>query len=418
MGDPPDGVTVRHLTSDDVGAAAAVFAASLGNPVAPDGIDAAAERYDHYWDVEHCLGAFDREGRVLGVAATWAARMTVEGGAALPCAAVPSVGVRPDSHGRGIGRALLERQLHWAAGRGAALLALNASETGIYGRYGYGPTSLWWSIEADPRGLEWRDDAPRATVGSIREVDDVAAAVPQLADLHRRALGRWSGELSRTDGWWWRVANPRDGDAPAQVAVHHDADGTVDGFVSWTIERCFDDTGFANRVEIEDCVALSVEVEAMLWRWLLERRLVGRVRAERADPRLPLEWMLVESRRLLTRYRTDAAWVRVVDLPRVLAARTTSAVGSVLLRVVDPLVAVNDRTWLVTGDGRALTVEEAEGRAPVSVPIDLLAPLVWGHATVATLAAAGRVDVADTAAVAELDRLLAVAAPAWCSTGF
>ena len=153
---------LRHLTADDVTEAATVFHASLGSgpPKDPD-------RYQEYWDVTSSRGAFDDDGRVLGVAARFASRLTAVGGAALSCSAVPSVGVRPDAHRRGIGRALLERQVREAVDHGDALLALNASEVQIYGRFGYGPTSSWWSVEADPRTLSWRDDAPRAAPGAI-----------------------------------------------------------------------------------------------------------------------------------------------------------------------------------------------------------------------------------------------------------
>jgi GNAT superfamily N-acetyltransferase len=247
-----DGSTVRHLTDDDVEVAAEVFRRSLGGrpPTARD-----VERYRAYWDVGDSLGAFDADGRLLGIAATWTGAFTVEGGAALPCAAVPAVGVRPDSHGRGVGRALLERQVAEARERGAALMALNSSEVPIYGRYGYGPTSRWWSTRTDPRVLAWRDDAPAAVPGSVEEVEDAEEAAALLSDLHDRAFGSWAGELSRPPGWWHGTTHPAQDEQPRIHAVHRGEDGRVDAGITFTAEMRFDDTGFANAVEVRDAVA-------------------------------------------------------------------------------------------------------------------------------------------------------------------
>ncbi len=412
---PGAGVTVRHMTRDDVEQAAHAFRTSLG---APPPKDEDVERYARYWDVEHSLVGVDGVGRVLGVAATFAASLTVEGGAAVPCAAVPSVGVRPDSHGMGVGRALLEQQVLEARDRDAAVLALNASEVAIYGRYGYGPTSRWWSVRTDARQLGWREDAPRAAAGSVEEVHDPAEVRELLPALHERAFGRWAGELSRPDGWWWAMTSPRADERPATFAVHRDQTGRVDASLAFRVETAFDDTGFANKAVVRDSVATDPAAEALLWRWLLERNLLGPLEAERTNPRSPLPWMLVEPRRLVTTGDGDAAWVRVVDVPRVLGARTTTGRGRVVVRVVDPLVAANDRTWELVGEDGRLTVEPSDDEPEVTLPVDLLAPLAWGYARLASLVAAGRVGPVRPAAVHRLEELLATRAPAWCSTGF
>lgn len=411
----PDGVTVRHLTEEDLPGAALAFRTSLGSP-APD--EQAVERYRQYWDVDRSLVAVGRDGRVLGVAATFATELTVEGGASVPCAAVPSVGVRPDSHGVGIGRALLTRQVREADERGAAVLALNASEVGIYGRYGYGPTSRWWSIRADPRMLRWRADAPRAAAGSITDHHDLDEVRDLLPTLHDRVVGRWSGELARPASWWAAALHPAKDTTSRTWAVHRDDAGVADAAMAYTTRTAFDDVGFANRVEVHDSVATDPATEALVWRWLLERHLGGRVEAERANPRLPLHWMLVDPRALVTRFDGDAAWVRVLDVPRVLGARTTRATGAVAVRVVDPVVDRNDRCWRLSGEGGRLTVTEVDDQPEVTVGVDLLASLAWGFARARVLADAGRIDHTGDDALRRLDALLATDGPAWCSTGF
>lgn len=403
---------VRHLTDDDVTEAATVFATSLGSkpPKHP-------ERYQRYWDVDSSLGAFGDDGRLLGVAARFASRFTAVGGAELPCTAVPSVGVRPDAHRRGIGRALLERQVAEAVDHGDAVMALNASEVQIYGRFGYGPTSTWWSVEADPRRLTWREGAPRAAPDSIEEVD-AEAAHELLPELHERCMGRWAGELARPEGYWFAVLHPRADQDPPLFAVHRDADGQVDAAARFTVKQKFDDTGFANQVELHDLFGLDPGTEALLLRWLLERRLVGRFTAERTDPRTPVKWMLDDGRRLRTTSAEDAAWVRVLDVPRVVGARTTLVDTSVVVAVRDPLVAANSRTWRIAGEDGQLTCEPTDATPAVTLDVHLLAPLLWGFTQPARLAAARRLVVDDPGGLDRLQRLLATTEPAWCSTGF
>ncbi len=407
---------LRHLTDDDVSDAAHVFVTSLGFNPPKD-----PERFARYWDVGTSLGAWDDRGRMLGVAARFPSRLTAVGGADVACTAVPSVGVRPDVHGQGVGRALLERQVAEALDHGDGVMALNASEVQIYGRFGYGPTSTWWSVQSDPRTLAWRDGAPRAAVGSVEEVD-AETAHGLLPELHARCFGRWAGELARHDGYWHSYFRPRADADPPIFAVHRDDDGTVDAAVRFTVAQHFDDTGFANKVELHDAFGVTPAAEALLLRWLLERRLAGRFTAERCNPRTPLKWMLDDSRRLRTTAAEDAVWVRVLDVPRVVGLRETLGEGAVTLAVRDRLVAANHRTWRIAGVEGRLTCEPAEPSdgtpADITLGVDLLAPLLWGYTEPTRLAAAGRIEVARPAAVAELQRLVATHEPSWCSTGF
>lgn len=407
---------LRHLTDGDVPEAAQVFVTSMGA-----GPPREPERFARYWDVPSSLGAWDDRGRLLGVAGRFPSRFTVVGGADVACTAVPSVGVRPDAHGQGVGRALLERQVAEAVERGDAVMALNASEVQIYGRYGYGPTSTWWSVQSDPRTLVWRDDAPRAAAGSVEEVD-AETAHGLLPDLHERCFGRWAGELARHEGYWHGYFRPRPGTDPPILAVHRDADGQVDAAVRFAVAQHFDDTGHANKLELHDAFGTTPATEALLLRWLLERRLAGSFTAQRCNPRTPLKWMLEDPRRLRTTAAEDAVWVRVLDVPTVVGLRETLGAGAVTVAVRDRLVADNHRVWRIAGDGGRLTCEPAElsgsAQADITLGVDLLAPLLWGYTEPARLAAGGRIEVARPAAVTELQRLVATYEPSWCSTGF
>jgi predicted acetyltransferase len=405
-------VEIRHLTDDDLLPAATAFVASLGGKPPVDD-----ERFRQYWDVPASLGAFDGDGMLLGVAATFASRFTAVGGAPLSCYTVPSVGVRPDRQGMGVGRELLERQVVDAVAAGAAVMALNASESGIYGRYGYGPTSAWQTIELGLRGLQFRESAPRAMPGSITELT-IGEVAQQLPALHARCFGRWGGELERPAGMWFAHLRPRLGKSLPTYAGLRDASGALVAAVAFTVEQAFDDIAFANVLEVVDLFGIDDRSEALLARWLCERALAGTVKAERWNPRSVLGLLLADGRMLRTTMAADAVWVRVLDVPAVVAARPTTGVGTVCVRVADAMVASNDRTWVIEGIDGQLRCTPSDVDPDLTLGIEQLAPLLWGFRRASALASAALIEVHDQAALATLDRLLATDSPSWCSVGF
>ena len=90
-------------------------------------------------EFDRTLAAFDGPA-IIGVAAVFSFRMSVPG-AIMPAAGVTAVSVLPSYRRRGVLRSLMTRQLGDIHDRGEAIAALWASESGIYGRFGYGAAS-------------------------------------------------------------------------------------------------------------------------------------------------------------------------------------------------------------------------------------------------------------------------------------
>ena len=91
-------------------------------------------------EFDRTLAAFDGSTPV-GIAAAFSFRLRLPGAFA-PVAGVSWVGVLPSHRRRGILRRLMHQQLAGIRDRGEALAVLWASESGIYGRYGYGARVL------------------------------------------------------------------------------------------------------------------------------------------------------------------------------------------------------------------------------------------------------------------------------------
>ena len=109
--------------------------------------DASSEINEHerlVFEFDRSIAAFDGDAMV-GTTAAYSFQLTVPGGIT-GAAGVTFVAVLPSHRRRGILSAMMRHQLADIAARGEAVAALYASETGIYGRYGYGCASWQLSL--------------------------------------------------------------------------------------------------------------------------------------------------------------------------------------------------------------------------------------------------------------------------------
>ena len=127
-------IEVRPTQTDEYRRAAGAMAIALMN--APPN-DEQWERSRPSWEEMASLSAWDGD-RCVGHAGQFLVDTTVPGGARVPTAAVSRVGVMATHRRRGIATRLMEGLVVDAVDRGLALMSLRASETTIYGRYGFG----------------------------------------------------------------------------------------------------------------------------------------------------------------------------------------------------------------------------------------------------------------------------------------
>ena len=162
------------------------------------------------------------DGRIVAAAGIFTRELTVPG-AIVPAAAVTMVGVQPTHRRRGMLTTLMRRQLaDIHEGGREAVAALWASESAIYGRFGYGMATLTADLEIATRearllvapSLPVTLHEPADAIDAMRPVHEaVRSVVPGMLDRH----GRW---------WETRVRDPehdRDGAQPLRAAVIEDA---------------------------------------------------------------------------------------------------------------------------------------------------------------------------------------------------
>jgi len=274
--------------------------------------DEDVERHRKAMPLDRILAAWDGD-RPVGVAASYPFEFTTPGSVA-KAAGVSWVGVLPSHRRRGILRELMLRQLDDVHDRGEPLAILYASESIIYGRFGYGLAIPATQMDAERSAFALRDDpGPRGSV-RLLTADEAADRFPPIYERVRRDR---AGFLRRTDTWWreYRLADPehwREGQGPKFYGLL-ELDGEQEGFTVYRMTPKWDDSGPNGEVRIYDAIATSPEASAELWRFLFGIDLVTRVKATLADPAWPL-FLGVQDPRRLRLSVVDGVWLRLVNL--------------------------------------------------------------------------------------------------------
>jgi predicted acetyltransferase len=330
--------------------------------------------------------------------ASWIAELTLPGGRGIPSLAISAVTVAPTHTRRGIGRAMVEAELRLAASEGVPVAVLTVSESTLYGRYGFGPATLAGSLKIDTKRARWIGPAAPGRVDYISR--DRAREL--LPDLHERVRLGTPGELEMPGGHWDSIAGTRPDakDSGKLRAVQYtDPAGQVRGVALYSVAANHDDFTKATAT-ITYLVADTPDAYAAVWRFLLQLPLVGELRAYLQWVDEPVRWM-IDDQRAATVTVADHQYVRIIDVPAALEARTFGAPGALALDVSDPQGLATGRWILRVDDQGAGTVtpwdeDEAPAHAVgVRLGIAELSAAYLGGVSLATLAAAGRVRTTD-----------------------
>ncbi|WP_431984177.1 GNAT family N-acetyltransferase [Streptomyces qinglanensis] len=372
-------------------------------------------------------GAYDG-GRCVGTFRTMPQSLTVPGGATLPACAVTAVTVSPTHRRRGLLTGMMTDALDAAEERGDACASLIAAEYPIYGRYGFGPAawSAEWKVHVARAGLDPRYAGP-ADLGDGGRVELVGAAefralLPAVHERFRTGTQR-QGTIDRGTKWW-RLATgdlrfPDDGFTPPFHAVYRDADGQPQDGVSCTSDDVWQAKQPEQTVTVRDLFATTAAGEAALWRFVLAMDWVQRVRTGLRAPDDVLPRLLPDPRAARPVSHTGWLWIRPLDVPRMLAARTYPTAGALVLEVRDEDGYAGDRFKLeAEGPGAgarcAVTREDPE----LSLDVSELAALFLGDESAVRLAALGRPAAYRDGAVERAELLFRTARRPWCPDVF
>lgn len=366
---------------------------------------------------DRLLGLYDASSALPDepVATThcWPAELTLPGRRTLTAWAISGVTVAQTHRRRGIARALIEAELRTASALGLPLAMLTVSESTIYGRFGFSPAALARDLTISTRRVRWT--GPAAT-GSVHYVtpdqlrEEGHAIVERVRDTR-------PGEVSYsgTGHLWLRQIGLGIADDNAKnlrLVRHDDVDGVAQGFA--VLQLVEDEADFSHHtLKLHTLVAATDEAYVALWRFVLEMDLVSTVTAHLRPVDEPLRWMIDDFRAIHVD-EVDHLWVRVLDVPACLSARTYGSPDTLVLSVDDPLgFATGTFALEVDADGRA-TVTASDAQPEATVTVNALGSLLLGGVPARTLQAAGHL----TGDVERLDRLFRSPVEPFLSTWF
>lgn len=353
-------------------------------------------------ELDRTRAAFDGD-ELVGTSRNYSFELTLPGGARIPAAGVSAVAVLPTHRRRGILRAMMAALLDDAGEQGEPVAMLTASEGGIYGRFGFGVSTLALDATLDLRDVEFARPRPDGRTRLVT-VDEFLVQAPPVYDRMRRER---PGALSRSEVWWAEVQPPRPGLTRFDV-LYEDEGGAVDGFVTYTIKDLWDPEP-VHVLTVRDLVACSPHAEYALWRYLCEIDLVRTLKAPLLPVDTPMPWLLASPRVLLAQPTHDFVWTRVLDVVAALRARTYAASGRLVLGVHDPMRPgrAADGTFLVEGGPDGAAVSRTGDAPDLTCDVAALSTTWLGGVRWSTLAAAGWVEERTAGALATADAMFA-----------
>ncbi len=324
------------------------------------------------------------------------------------CAGLSVVGVHPDHRRKGVMSAMLRHHFEQVHEEEAThVSALHASESAIYGRYGYGLASLELEVTLS-RGTtltapHLADAAAEVTTHLVTVSDPDVAKRMRECHLAAADLGSVVGE----PGYYTRICQQlpeRLRDKEPRRVLFARRDGVDVGFAMFRRTHKWERARPAGELSVGAVVGDPTAKLALLRR-LLDFDLMGVVKIGTVGVDDPLLLWAGGPRATSDVATYDNLWVRLVDVPQALQDRAWAAPCDVVVEVADSAAPWNDGTWRVRADDTgAATVQRTTAESDLSLGADALGAAYLGGGNLIALHRAGLVAERRRGAVAELWR--------------
>jgi predicted acetyltransferase len=376
-------------------------------------------------EFDRTLAALDGD-TIIGTAGVFSFQMRVPGAMAA-VAGVSLVAVLPSHRRQGILSALMGRQLADVNERDEAVAVLFCSESGIYGRYGYGRAS-WQAAYRLQRGEGALAPGAPADPGLRLRIAEPRSARAELAKVYDLALAERPGLYARTEPWWDRLLTDLHSDGgssrPIRCLLAEDDSGPRGYAVFISAERRDEDAGLPEGVlEVSEAIAADPAATAALWGNLLSQDLLSEFHARMRPVDDPLLYLLADPRRVRS-VVSDGLWIRLVDVGSALTQRHYACPVDVVIEVADELCPQNAGRWRLAAEAGAApagfraTCERTTVPADVMLPVRALGAAYLGGTRLRAMAKAGLVTEATPGSLAALSTAMSWEPAPWCPMTF
>ena len=403
-------LTIRPIDESEIQTFRAKLVRGFGDDLHKDDDP---ERLFRTLEVQRTVCAFDGD-EMIGTCGAFSLDLTVPGGT-LPMGGTTVITVQPTHRRRGVLLAIMQAHLKEIQEHGDPLAGLWASESSIYGRFGYGLAAQGYELKLDAKEIRFVDDV---TTGSI-ELIDRDKALKLFPDVYEQVRPTRPGMFARSDVWWKKevffdAEHRRQGKSSKRYAVHKGTSG-VDGYAIYRQKEEWTDFP-KGEVHIVELIATSLAAHRALWQYLTNIDLFPDVRYWNAPLDDELPWQVTESRRVV-RNLTDSLWLRLIDIPRALAGRRYCGSGKIVFEVQDSFIPANSGRYELDVNSGEAECSATASDADIELSIQTLGAIYLGAHRFTELMRAGLVQ-GNPAALTTADRLFSWDRQPWCPEVF
>ncbi len=360
------------------------------------------------FDLDRSIAVFDG-GQIVGGAHSHRVEMFLPGGSTF-IAGVSNVAVQPTHRRQGVMTRMMRHQIANVHERGEPLAALFATESLIYGRFGYGIGSLYerWTIDRCHTGFARSYKSP----GRVVFVDP-ADTKDRFSGVFRKCTAGRPGLFPHAAQRQWeqdsRLPEHRQGGRGGLFHVVYEDEGRAEGYATYRTGN--------GAVTVNELMAATTEATAALWRFCFDTDLTSSAEALKRPVDDPLPWMLADTRRL-QRTPRDGLWLRMIDVAAALPLRSYSSGGRLTLDVHDDLCPWNHGRLELEVSLQGAACRPSTASPDLAIAVAGLASAYLGAVSFTTLAQAGMVEELTPGALLRADRMFAVQQQPWTPHNF
>ena len=400
---------IRPIQPEEMEAFFQASTAAFGSDLSPEFMEQARAT----GEIDRTLAVFDG-AEIVGTTGIFSLNLTVPG-AALPTAGVTWVSVKPTHRRGGVLTKMMRQQLSDIRERSEPLAALWASESIIYGRFGYGLAAEGVELRVERTRTAFAHEPPVCGRARLVSRDEALAAWPAIYD---QVLSTQPGMYSRSEAWWReRALRPSEGRAgfSGNFYVQYEEDRPL-GYARYRV-RPGGQAGLPDgSLSVRELMAASESAYAALWNYLFGVDLIGTIEAHLRHIDEPLFWMLADPRRLVRR-PGDTLWLRIVDVAAALEGRRYAAEGRLLFEVRDRFCPWNEGRYELEAGGEGARCRPTDAEPEITLDVADLAAAYLGGARLQTLRRAGRAE-GDSEALRRADAIFTWDPLPWCPEVF
>ena len=313
-------------------------------------------------------------GEMVGTAMSFPLTVSMPGGASVSASALTWLATLPSHRRRGVMSALLDAHLADAREQGAVASVLNAVDSSLYGRFGYGAATYDVELTIPTGHITFRE--PPA--GRQVRFAEAAQSVQLMQRVWHAAQRQRSGMTSRPDPEveWWAATHE------GFLIVAEEATGEADGYAAYSVDRRSEPVHAAHQVKVDEMIASSPAAYAALWSALVSLDLATEVVAKYRPVDDLLPHLVTAPRRVDRSHLADSLWLRPLDVRQLLEARAYRPGEACVVDVAGVRLRV---------DPADRSVESTDVAADVTMGGGAFGALVLGGQGATVLAQAGQV---------------------------